>query len=246
MLWSSLRAWCCLSTVCVVLGAVDITGTIVVTHRLSRMSVTPPAGAYQPGASQPNAHHQQRAASEPLADRDADPLEYERRHVAIFLEGSLPSTPISATMEQKGRAFSPHTLVIPAGSEVSFPNLDPIFHNVFSLSRTKAFDLGNYAEGESRSVVFPQTGLVFVRCRLHPNMSAEIVVTPNSWATVPDASGRFVLADVPPGEYTVVAWSKAVGELRRPVAVTADRGAEVEFLVPLGDRPARPAKGSRK
>jgi hypothetical protein len=65
------------------------------------------------------------------------------------------------------------------------PNRDPIFHNVFSLSKTKTFDLGNCRQNETRSVAFPKPGIVQVYCHLHPNMAASIVVTPNRWAAKP-------------------------------------------------------------
>lgn len=213
------------SAVAVVPGA-DITGTVVVTRRLTKASVTAPAGAYQRGS-----------AVQLAAARSEDPLEYERRHVAIYLEGDLPSKPVTAVMQQKGRAFSPDMLVVPRGSEVQFPNLDVIFHNVFSLSGPKSFDLGNYPMGQSRTVKFTRTGAVFVYCRLHSNMSAQIVITPNSWIAAPDAAGHFAISDVPPGQYTVVAWNKSTGELRRKVELSKGRGADVTFLVPVTDAP---------
>ena len=91
------------------------------------------------------------------------------------------------------------------GSSVSFANLDPIFHNVFSFSKAKSFDLGNYPKDQTRIGTFSKAGIVLVDCHLHPNMSAVIVVTPNRWGTKADPSGRFVLPGVPPGTYTVVA-----------------------------------------
>jgi len=118
-------------------------------------------------------------------------------------------------MEQKNREFQPDLLTIPCGSTVSFPNLDPIFHNVFSLSKPKTFDLGNYAKGQTRSVTFLKPGIVLVNCRLHTNMTAAIVVTPNQWSSRTDADGRFVLRGVPSGVHTLIAWHKAAGFLRQ-------------------------------
>ena len=110
--------------------------------------------------------------------------------------------------------------------------MDPIFHNVFSLSKAKSFDLGNYPKGNTRTVMFPKPGIVFVDCHLHPNMSAVIVVTPNRWSTKADASGRFMLPDLPPGTYTVVAWHKSAGFFRKTIEVTADRNAVGGFRDP--------------
>ena len=84
--------------------------------------------------------------------------------MVVYLEGgpapaSVRAEPVTAEMEQQNRRFSPDLVVIPAGSSVSFPNFDPIFHNVFSLSKAKSFDLGNYSKGQTRMVTFPSRGL---------------------------------------------------------------------------------------
>ncbi|HEY3835982.1 MAG TPA: carboxypeptidase regulatory-like domain-containing protein [Bryobacteraceae bacterium] len=162
-----------------------------------------------------------------------DPLAVERARVVIFLEGQFPASPVTAMMEQKERRFVPELLVIPVGSTVSFPNLDPIFHNVFSLSKAKSFDLGNYAKDHTRTVTFNKPGVEFVNCHLHANMSAAIVVTPNGWRATAGRDGRFLLHDVPAGSYTIVAWHKAAGSFRQAVTVAPKQGASVEFLVPL-------------
>jgi len=88
---------------------------------------------------------------------------------------------------QLDRRFSPDLLVISAGSTVSFPNMDPIFHNIFSLSKAKSFDLGSYDQGQNRKVMFPKAGIVDVYCHLHPNMEATIVVTPTAGTRAPTA-----------------------------------------------------------
>jgi len=210
------------------LRANDIDGTIVVQHKLTKRKVTASADLYQRGA-----------AVQLGADQQQDPLAWERSHVVVYIEGDLPSSPpsrpVTAELAQQDRRFDPDLVVVPAGSTVSFPNMDPIFHNVFSLSKAKSFDLGNYAQGKTRTVVFPRPGIVFVDCHLHPNMSAVIVVTPNRWSTKADASGRFVLPDLPPGTYTVVAWHKTAGFFRKTVRVTDAGNAAVSFVIPLGE-----------
>jgi hypothetical protein len=120
------------------------------------------------------------------------------------------------------------------GSTVSFPNLDPVFHNVFSLSKPKEFDLGNYPKGHTRTVVFQKPGVVFVNCHLHPNMSAAIVISPNRWGVKAGPDGKFTLAVVPPGSYTIVAWHKTAGFFRQRVTI-ADKSIAVEFFIPLGE-----------
>jgi plastocyanin len=202
----------------------DIEGTVVIQRKLTKRKVTASVTAYDRGV-----------AVELGAARENDPLEFERAHVVIYLEGQLPSKPITETMEQNHRQFLPDILVISAGSTVSFPNLDPIFHNVFSLSKPKTFDLGNYPKDQTRRVIFPKPGIVFVNCRLHPNMTAAIVVSPNQWNTKADAAGRFMLTNVPPGSYKIVAWHKAAGFFSQRVDVAETHGVAVRFIIPIDE-----------
>src|SRR5580692_8047674 len=193
--------------------AQNITGTIRIEKRLTKRNVTPAISVYQRGT-----------AVELGKDTEEDPLAFERSRVVIYLEGPSsagdnPTNPEPPRIAQLNRRFSPDLLVVPAGSTVSFPNMDPIFHNVFSLSKPKSFDLGSYDKGETRTVAFPKPGIVDLYCRLHPNMAATIVVTPNRWYARPDAQGQYRIADVPPGKYTLVAWHKAAGFFRKQIVI---------------------------
>lgn len=217
------------------LPGADIRGTVTVQRKLTPRNVTPTAGLYQRGAA---------VALE--SDSNGNVLDYERSHVVVYLEGDLPGGPPSATsakpvMQQENRRFSPDLVTVPAGSAVSFPNFDPIFHNVFSLSKPKSFDLGNYPKGQAREVTFPKPGIIFVYCHLHPNMSGTVVVTPNQWAARVDASGQFVLAGVPPGKYTVTAWHKTGGIFHKTIEVTDGPMPEINFFVPLPTLPTEDA-----
>jgi len=207
----------------------DIRGIITIERKLTPRNVTPTAGLYQRGSP---------VALEP--DNHENALDYERSHVVVYLEGeqrvaSQGSPAVPAEMEQQNRRFSPDLVVIPAGASVSFPNFDPIFHNVFSLSKPKSFDLGNYAKGQTRMVAFSKPGIVAVYCHLHPNMTGTIVVAPNQWAARVDASGQYTLTNVPPGKYTVVAWHKTGGTFRKTIEVTAAHDSIVDFFVPLAE-----------
>jgi plastocyanin len=206
------------------LHANDIDGTIVIQHKLTKPRVTPAGDLYERGAAVPLGDDQQQ-----------DPLAYERTHVVIYLEGDSPSHGVTAELSQQDRSFTPDLIVVPVGSTVSFPNLDPIFHNVFSLSKAKSFDLGNYPKDHTRTVTFPKPGIVFVGCHLHANMSAVVFVTPNRWSTTADPQGHFTLPAVPPGTYTIVAWHKSAGFFRKKIEVTADRSTPVEFVIPLDE-----------
>jgi plastocyanin len=210
----------------------DIQGTLQIERKLTKRKVTPTAGLYQRGVS-----------VDLGADAVKDPLAWERSHVVIYIEGDLGSAAASTTtasIEQKDRQFFPDLVTIPAGSSVSFPNFDPIFHNVFSLSKPKSFDLGNYPKGQSRSVLFPKAGIVFVYCHLHPNMSATLLVTPNKWSTIANTEGQFSLNDIPPGKYSIVAWHKTAGTFKQTVEVSEAAPAHVHFVIPFVDE--EPAK----
>ena len=209
------------------LAAQDIHGTILITRRLTHRSVTAPVPIYQRGPTVQLAH-----------STDDDPLAFERSHVVIYLEG--PASPASASknpyvLQQQDRQFLPDLLVVPAGAAVSFPNHDPIFHNVFSLSGPKSFDLGSYDQGDSRTVTFPKPGIVFVYCHLHTNMTATILVAPNRFYAQSGRDGHFDIRGVPPGRYTVVAWHKAVGSFRQPLTIEPGKDATITFNLPLAD-----------
>ena len=123
------------------------------------------------------------------------------------------------TMTTRGKALIPHVLAIPIGSTVSFPNEDPISHNLFSLSSANSFDLGIYRAGAGKSHTFTTPGVVNVYCNVHPNMSSVIHVLSTPHYTFADANGNFTLTEVPPGHYEVVAWNEMSGAARTPVDV---------------------------
>lgn len=143
----------------------------------------------------------------------------------VYLEGAVPGHPPAvpgapAVIAQKDLTFTPPLLVVPPGTSVGFPNLDKEFHNVFSYSPTKRFDLGRYPQGESKSVTFDKPGIVKVYCEIHEFMRAAVVVVENPFHAVPAADGSFVLEGVPPGEYRLVAWNIDRGSKRTTVRVT--------------------------
>ncbi len=122
------------------------------------------------------------------------------------LDRAAPLRPVTARIVQKEKGFSPQVLVVPVGSTVEFPNLDPIFHNVFSLSPPAPFDLGLYRAGEVKQRTFTQTGGYRVFCNIHPQMTALIVVAPTPYVTMTGADGRYSF-DLPAGIYRVTARS---------------------------------------
>ncbi len=216
-------------------GAQDITGTILIKKKMTKPSVTAAVSVYQRGP-----------AVKLGKDAEADPLVYERSRVVVYIEGPGPGANEAANpaaeVEQIDRRFNPELVVVPVGSTVSFPNMDPIFHNIYSLSKPKSFDLGSYDKGETRKVTFPKPGIVEIYCHLHPNMAATIVVTPNRWYTRPDRTGHYQIPNVPPGQYTLVAWHKAAGFFRKTITVDAQHDAVADFFIPLEVDPRQVAQ----
>jgi plastocyanin len=120
--------------------------------------------------------------------------------------------PKQRVIEQRGKAFAPHVMAVPVGSTVSFPNFDSLFHNVFSLSKTSAFDLGLYRSGETREMKFDKPGIVRLGCNIHANMSAYLVVVDAPHYVVVDTDGSYAFKSLAPGKYKVKAWDEHSGE----------------------------------
>ena len=136
-----------------------------------------------------------------------------------------------AVMDQRNETFVPHVIAITTGTTVDFPNSDAFYHNVFSLSKTKAFDLGRYAAGNSRPVRFDRPGIVRVFCDIHAHMNAYILVFGHPFFALTDKDGRYRIENVPPGTYGVIAWNEGTSSETRPVSV-ADAGvAELDFTL---------------
>lgn len=160
----------------------------------------------------------------------------EVENVVVYLEDGPTGSPTAAAafeMAQKDGAFVPHVLPIVRGSTVQFPNADLIYHNVFSLSRAAAFDLGRYPRGESRSVRFESPGIVKVFCHIHSDMSGVVLVLPNPHFARPDEQGRFRIERIPPGEYTVVAWHERAPRAEMRVRIRGGETEAVRFEIPL-------------
>jgi hypothetical protein len=123
--------------------------------------------------------------------------------------------------------FVPGVLVVQVGDTVGFPNFDPFFHNVFSYSSAARFDLGRYPEGESKTAVMTEPGIVKVYCEVHNSMRGVIIVTENRFHAVVGEDGRFRIDGVPAGTYTLVAWHVDRGETRQQVTVPEGGTARV-------------------
>lgn len=142
-------------------------------------------------------------------------------YIAGPVAGAPEARPSGLELAQRGEAFRPPLLVVPVGARVGFPNGDNLFHNVFSYSRPKRFDLGRYPRGESKTVTFDKPGYVKVLCEVHKWMRAGVLVVDNPYYAVVEASGRVRLDGVPAGRYTLV-------------LETFDRRAQAVVDVPQG------------
>ena len=120
---------------------------------------------------------------------------------------------------QIDQSFEPHVLGVPVGATVDFPNGDLVYHNVFSYSKPKKFDLGYYGKGKSKSVTFDKPGIVQVFCDIHSTMSAYVLVVDTPFVTQPDENGDFVISNIPNGNYTVRVWHPDLGDRTVKTAV---------------------------
>jgi plastocyanin len=129
-------------------------------------------------------------------------------HVGQDDPGRHPVQPGQFRMEQKNKNFHPHILVVPLGSSVEFPNLDPFFHNVFSQFNGKRFDLGLYEAGSTRTVRFDHEGVSYIFCNIHSKMAAVIVTLATPYFAVARESGTVEIREVPPGDYDLHVWAE--------------------------------------
>lgn len=151
----------------------------------------------------------------------------------VYLEGNFPRPVTKAVVQliQKDLMFVPTLLPVQAGTRVEFPNLDDTYHNIFSYSAPKRFDLGRY-RGDERPIpsqVFDNPGLVTVRCDIHDHMRALILVLDTPHFAVTDEEGRYLLPAVPPGRYVLKAWLDSRTMHSQPVEVVGDAILRVDF-----------------
>jgi plastocyanin len=154
------------------------------------------------------------------------------KETVVWLEplGRAPKRPPqSSVMTTRNKTFLPHVMVVPAGSTVSFPNEDPIAHNLFSLTPGNTFDLGLYRKGAGKAHKFEAPGVVNVYCNVHPNMSAVVHVMSTPYYGFTDAQGNYSF-DVPAGKYRVTAWNEQGGSATQDIEVIDAQPAALKLL----------------
>jgi plastocyanin len=161
-------------------------------------------------------------------------LATEPPRAVVYLAGQFPrSGPLpTKTIAQKDLAFLPPLLAIETGTKVEFPNKDDTYHNIFSYSPTKRFDLGRYPPEQSPppSVVFDRAGLVTLRCDIHEHMRGLILVLDTSYFTISDPHGHFRLTNLPSGHFTLKAWINSRSTLEHPVEL--QNGGKLQVNLP--------------
>jgi plastocyanin len=154
-----------------------------------------------------------------VLDRGGRPAK-DLTNVVVYVDGvNVKPRPASARVSMKGKQFLPHVVAVPVGGTVEFPNDDPIFHNVFSVSGENRFDLPLYKRPKTGSRTFHHPGVVKVYCNIHPQMSAVVVVRDNPYFTKVSPDGSFTIENVPPGRHVVKAWHERAGESAVELAV---------------------------
>lgn len=149
------------------------------------------------------------------------------------IDGNSSPSSEPAEMDQKGLKFEPHILPITVGTTVNFINSDDVLHNVFSPDVcADEFNLGTYPKGEKRSHTFDEEGCFsVVLCNVHPEMEAWILVLQNPYFAVTDENGDYLIKDVPPGNYTVVAWHERLKSKQQKVEVKAGGPIKLDFTL---------------
>ncbi len=127
-----------------------------------------------------------------------------------------------ALMDQRELKFAPRVLAVLVGTTVEFPNNDKMFHNVFSTSEAKKFDLGLYAPSKSRSAKFEKAGVVKILCNVHPSMEAYVVVKSHPYYAATDSRGNYSVSGVPLGKYRLEIWHPDFGAKALPFALVRD------------------------
>jgi len=131
--------------------------------------------------------------------------------VVVWVDGAAPPA-AAPVVTSRDKRFTPHVIAVPSGATVTFPNVDPIFHNVFSRTPGSEFDLGLYRRGSKRTIKLSRPGLVRVYCNIHPEMAAYVMVLDGAGSAVTGDDGTFVLRGIPPGRRVVHVWSERGGE----------------------------------
>ena len=167
---------------------------------------------------------------------DPSPISNDTKNVVIYLEGrsldALQSPEAAkAKMDQRNTAFSPHVIAVQKGTTVDITNRDKVYHNVFSLSHPKKFNIGRRPTGEAVPVLFDKPGVVQLFCDIHSQMTAFIIVLNNHFFTQPDEHGSFTITGVPPGTYTIKVWHERLSAPEEKINIRSGEATVKNFVL---------------
>lgn len=172
----------------------------------------------------------------------------ELRDFVVYIEGAVGDRPVvppsnhltiatRRSVSQKGAVFEPHVLPVVAGTTVEWPNNDEIYHNVFSMSAAKPFDLDLYQAPTVKCVTFDKPGRVDVFCSIHSRMNCIVLVLDNPYFARADSSGRYGISNVPPGVYQLKAWHERVPAQMREITVPEHGVVKADFTLGITNLP---------
>jgi plastocyanin len=178
----------------------------------------------------------------------AERVDYsELRDFVVYIEGPVgskvvpPAQPVSiatSRITQKGAEFKPHVLPVVVGTTVEWPNTDDIYHNVFSMSEAKPFDLDLYkGNPPEKRVTFDKTGRVDVFCSIHANMHCIVLVLENPYYALTDDRGHYTIPNVPPGKYRLKAWHERLPAQEREITMPDSGDLKTDFVLGIKDLP---------
>ena len=178
----------------------------------------------------------------------AEKVDYDEMHdFVVYIEGRVgtnappPQKPLAVTtsrIAQRGATFQPHVLPVVVGTTVEWPNDDTIYHNVFSVSEVKQFDLDLYkGNPPDKRITFDKAGRVDVFCSIHANMNCVVLVLENPYFAVTDSRGRFSITNVPPGTYKLKAWHERLPPQTRDIVVPENGDVKMDFVLGISGLP---------
>jgi plastocyanin len=178
----------------------------------------------------------------------AEKVDYDdMRDFVVYIEGAVgtnaapPQKTLAVTtsrIAQHGATFQPHVLPVVVGTTVEWPNDDTIYHNVFSDSEAKQFDLGLYkGNPPEKRITFDKAGRVDVFCSIHANMNCVVLVLQNPYFAVTDARGRFSITNVPAGTYKLKAWHERLPPQTREIVVPEKGDVKTDFVLGITGLP---------
>ena len=161
--------------------------------------------------------------------------------VIVSLEGVTKGKPLgkqeTVVLENRGCRFVPSVATTVVGSTLEVQNTDPVLHTTHArLDSRFGASVWNVVQPEGAAAVskpLPRNALIDVRCDLHPNMKAFVLVFNHPYFTITDAEGNFELGKVPPGTYQLRAWHARLGSREKPIAVPSQGVLTADVTIDL-------------